>query len=182
MMKFRIGILAAMLAGGVPAVFATTSSCGTASVSGAFTCNLYESDHGEYSNAVTTPTDINPGYVILLESGLALTSTNESNLANWSDIVVFTDNFTTPPTAQLVSSGASFYSTLESTVISSGNYAFISEASSGPTTYIGGTNLNHTYNLYSTEETPEPSTLGFVGLGLAGIVVAVRRRALAQQA
>lgn len=177
----RLLIIGVLLAGGVPAIYAATSSCGSASPTGAFTCNLYDSDHGEYSNAVNTPTDINPGYIVLIEPGLILNSANESNTVNWSDILVFTVNTGIPDTAQLFSEGYSGYSSLIHTVQNSTDYAFISEAASGPTTYVGGTNGNHTYNLYSSDvATPEPSTFGWLGLTAFGIVFAARKL-LAQQ-
>jgi hypothetical protein len=171
----RYFVIGALMLGSVPGIYAATSSCGAANpTTGAFTCNLYEADHGEYSNVVNTPTDINPGYIVLIEPGLALNSTNENNTANWSDILVF--NTIGTDSAQVFSEGYSNYSGIISAAQSSGLVAFISEASSGPTTYVGGTNLNHTYNVYSDVATPEPSTFGFLGLAAFGLVIAARKR------
>ena len=175
-MNFRLllGLLAVMVARSAP-----VSSC-TPNMSGVgITCNIFESDvngnPSEMSNIFSLGTSAVAGYVVLLEAPGA----DQTNLANWSDVLHFIDGgggFAS--TAQLLSDGCNCFPSF-ATVNAAGG-AFIVETQTGTgndftdsTQYSpSGTDV---YNIFSdapvneTGDVPEPGSVALLGGGLVAM-------------
>ena len=136
------------------------------------TCNIFETDAfgnpSEISNAFSLGTIVVPGYVVLLE-GAGL---DQTNVANWSDVLTFIDDGNGfASTAQLLSDGCNCFPNYNT--VSMGGVQFIVETPPVTVYSPSGTDV---YNIFSDEtgesQIPEPGTLGFVGLSLLMVVFA----------
>ncbi|HYL72795.1 MAG TPA: PEP-CTERM sorting domain-containing protein [Bryobacteraceae bacterium] len=174
-----LGVLVVTVARAAP-----VSSC-TANMSGVgITCNVFESDvsgnPSEMSNIFSLGTSAVAGYVVLLEASGA----DQTNVANWSDVLHFIDDgggFAS--TAQLLSDGCNCFPSF-ATVNAAGG-AFIVETQTGTgddftdsTQYSpSGTDV---YNIFSgapvneTGDVPEPASVALLGGGLVASMVVER--------
>ncbi len=179
-MTGKLSLVAGLLIVAGAALAGQISSCQDNIGSPGFTCNIYESDASgnpsDIGNVITLPNSVTAGYVVLLDN-----ASDNTNQANWSDVLVFTSS-----TVQLYSIGCNIATgntscfPTYSTVTGAPN-AFILEGAVAPTQYLSSPN---TYNIYSDESdegggpshgVPEPATFGMLGAGLAGVFLARKR-------
>lgn len=131
------------------------------------TCNVFETDASGNASEISSIFPLGDtavaGYVVLLETAGA----DQSNTANWSDVLHFIDNGGgLATTAQLLSQGCNCFPDF-ATVNASGG-TFIVENPAPPTVYTAsGTDI---YNIFSFEEAPEPVSFLLAALGLAALL------------
>jgi PEP-CTERM motif len=160
---------------------APISSC-VANLSGiGITCNVYESNAGgnpsEISSIFSLGTSAVAGYVVLLESPTA----DETNIANWSDVLHFIDDGVgLASTAQLLSAGCGCFPSFATVSAAAGQFIVETQFGTGDdfkdfTTYQP--TVTDTYNIYSAAPltaVPEPGS--FFLAGATVLSLALRRK------
>jgi hypothetical protein len=152
------------LAGALALHAGPVSSC-TPNMTVGITCNVFETDAGgnpsEISNVFSLGTNTVAGYVVLLE----MSGADQTNNANWSDVLHFIDDgMGFASTAQLLSAGCNCFPSFA--MVNAAGAAFIVESATPPTVYSPGSD---TYNIFSAEEVPEPGAAWLLAFGLIAL-------------
>ena len=139
------------------------------------TCNIFETDASgnpsEISNAFSLGTSVVPGYVVLLEGA----GVDQTNVANWSDVLTFIDDGNGfASTAQLLSEGCNCFPSFAT--VTMGGVEFVVETPPQTVYSPSGTDV---YNIFSDEagetQIPEPASFGLIAVSLIGLSL-IRRK------